>query len=162
MITKKHPRLNVWCRIDGAIFVRHGRLHTLGWFYGSKNSRGYMYIFCNGKRYRQHRVIAETFIPNSEGLPMVDHINRVKTDNSVANLRWTTNSGNQKNTESWDRVEQRDGVHSCDSRKDWATQYRKRKHAVRFSNGKMRWVNPDIAFRLLQIPLKERVLSDLR
>ena len=161
MTTKKNPYLNVWCRLDGAIFVRNGRPHKLSWFYGSKNGHGYMFIWCNGKRYSQHRVVAETFVPNPDQLPMVDHINRDRADNSVANLRWVTNRENQENTAVWEGVDHRDGIHACDDLKGWMIEYRKRKQAVRFSNGKMRWVDKDVARRLLQIPLKERVLSEV-
>ena len=43
------------------------------------------------------RLVAAAFIPNPEGLPEVDHINRVRADNSVANLRWVTHSTNMQN-----------------------------------------------------------------
>jgi hypothetical protein len=37
---------------------------------------------------RLHRPIAETYIPNQNNLPIVDHINHDILDNSLINLRW--------------------------------------------------------------------------
>ena len=39
-----------------------------------------------------HRIVAQTFIPNPNNKKEVDHINCIKTDNSVDNLRWATRS----------------------------------------------------------------------
>ena len=37
-----------------------------------------------------HRLVAETFIPNPENKPCIDHINGRKLDNRANNLRWVT------------------------------------------------------------------------
>lgn len=44
-----------------------------------------------------HRLLAEHYIPNPENLPFVDHINRIKTDNRIENLRWVSISENGQN-----------------------------------------------------------------
>lgn len=45
-----------------------------------------------------HRLVAEHFIPNPENKYSVDHINGVRDDNRVVNLRWATHSEQQRNT----------------------------------------------------------------
>jgi hypothetical protein len=65
---------------------------------------GYNRVWLNGKHYLHHRIIAQQFIENPENLPQIDHINRVKTDNRLENLRWISNSENQKNKASHDGI----------------------------------------------------------
>jgi hypothetical protein len=47
-----------------------------------------------------HRLVGQTFIPNPENLPQIDHINRNRTDNRVCNLRWVDSSTQNRN-KSW-------------------------------------------------------------
>ena len=57
-------------------------------------SRGYCFVSLhknNQKKSRNvHVLVAKTFIPNVEGKESVDHINTIKEDNRVCNLRWAT------------------------------------------------------------------------
>ena len=58
---------------------------------------GYEYVNIHGKMVRASRFIAEQFLKNPNNLPEVDHINRIKTDNRVCNLRWVSKVDNCRN-----------------------------------------------------------------
>ena len=71
-----------------------------------KDYKGYIKIKLNQKHYFKHVIIAKQFIPNDdpEHKTQVDHKNRNKADYHLDNLRWVSQSENQKNKESYKGV----------------------------------------------------------
>lgn len=83
----QHPKYQIFeCCKDG--FVRNTRTHHV---YKCKNSQGYITIRPShgGQSYMAHRLIMETFNPveNSKDY-VVDHLNGIRDDNALKNLRW--------------------------------------------------------------------------
>lgn len=64
----------------------------------NKSYRGYLQVCLtkNGKyqTFLVHRLVAQTFIPNLENKPQVNHIDGDKENNFVDNLEWVTSSEN--------------------------------------------------------------------
>lgn len=50
------------------------------------------------KTVRVHRLIAEAFIPNPEGLKVINHIDGEKTNNHATNLEWSTVRDNTRHS----------------------------------------------------------------
>lgn len=84
-----------WVNNRGTMEFRKGHIMH------PNNCRGYRTVcFCvNGKtkRLRVARLVAETFIPNPDNKEQIDHINTIRTDDRVENLRWCTRSENMNN-----------------------------------------------------------------
>ena len=63
--------------------------------------KGYLTVTLtkNGKQkqFKVHRLVAEAFIPNPEGKPCIDHINTIRNDNRIENIRWVTYEENNNN-----------------------------------------------------------------
>ena len=82
---------------DGRVYSKYKRgflipiLHNIGYHR--------VCVCVNGKKtfLYIHRLVAEHYIPNPENRPQVDHINRIKDDNRIENLRWATAKENSDN-----------------------------------------------------------------
>ena len=88
---------------DGKVFSKNYNNSGKGQFRKFKpRSDGYCQITLsnNGKIkvISIHRLVATHYIPNPDNKPEVDHINRIKTDHRLENLRWATASENTLNT----------------------------------------------------------------
>ena len=74
---------------------------TNRWLKFGKTIAGYYFVILrkDGKSYNKmiHRLIAQAFIPNPDNKPCIDHINAVRTDNRIENLRWSTYTENNNN-----------------------------------------------------------------
>ena len=109
--------MEIWKDIEGYEgkyqVSNEGRVKALAWKgEGKGNSqkehilrqadlRGYKRVgLCkNGitKTYQVHRLVAIAFIPNPNNYDIVDHINTIRCDNRVENLRWVTKEENNRN-----------------------------------------------------------------
>lgn len=67
------------------------KLDKDGYYYVSLSKNGV------GKNFKLHRLVAAHFLPNIENKPYIDHINCIRTDNRVENLRWATQKENVNN-----------------------------------------------------------------
>lgn len=69
---------------------------------------GYLYVKVkkDGKQHslRVHRAIMEAFVENPENKPFIDHINTIKTDNRIENLKWVTAHENTQNPITLQRI----------------------------------------------------------
>lgn len=64
---------------------------------GKRGSYTVMLPTASGQRQvKVHRMVAEAFIPNPSGFPVVRHLNDDPTDNRVENLAWGTQSDNMR------------------------------------------------------------------
>lgn len=127
-LTGKHPTLGVLVSADGMVRNRYG------WTKGWKDYKGYLRACVCGRIRFVHRLVAETFIPNPDNKPTVDHINRDRTDNRLCNLRWADFKEQADNTKKIDRELEIVGVRSVDDFKSYKKSYYKNVYKKRIEN----------------------------
>jgi hypothetical protein len=76
--------------VEGRIFS----LKTMRFMKATKRPDGYVYVRISNKTHRVHRLVAQTYIPNLENKPQVNHIDGNKANNMLCNLEWMTQSEN--------------------------------------------------------------------
>lgn len=93
----------IWKDIKG--YEGHYKISNTGKVYSCKSDkilrpnedRYYQVQLCKDgktKAKRIHRLVAETFIPNPENKPQVNHIDHDTHNNNVNNLEWVTKDEN--------------------------------------------------------------------
>ena len=87
---------------NGAVLSKGTKFNKPKFLKHSLRPNGY-YVVClrdgkgGGRPCFIHRLISEHYIANPENKPFVDHINRIRTDNRICNLRWVTQKENNNN-----------------------------------------------------------------
>lgn len=120
---------------DGKVFSHRANKFLKSFkAYSVKSGLQYLDVFLgvngNGKKYRVHRLVAETYIPNPKNLKYVDHINGIENDNRIENLRWATHQDNMRNSKKHIKgknTSKYKGVSWCKITKKWAVYVSKNK-----------------------------------
>jgi hypothetical protein len=89
---------NLFTYCDGSLFVKNPQLRSkykFGDKAGTLNKNGYRVIRISGKVFLEHRLI---WLMHYGKLPtFIDHINGIRNDNRIENLRESTLTQNQQN-----------------------------------------------------------------
>ena len=76
--------------------TRHHGAYRVAIMKPGSDKDGHLRTVMNGKTIKVHRVVAQTWIPNPENLPVVNHLDSDPANNKIENLEWTTWSGNSQ------------------------------------------------------------------
>lgn len=107
---------------------------------GTKSSNGYirLHLSINGKDYNLplHRIVAETFCPNPDSKPYVDHINAIREDNRACNLQWVTHKENCHNPIYLSKLSSRKSKELLEN--NWLSESNKKKVILEDRQGKVK------------------------
>ena len=110
--------------LDGKLYWKVARgKKRIGDRAGNGSIRGYRYVMLDGKNYLEHRVVWR-IVNGAWPAGELDHINGVRDDNRIENLREATNQQNQFNRKSEkDSSSQYKGVSWYKLSKKWRAYY---------------------------------------
>lgn len=125
----KHPELPVLVDVEGRVYNRNrasarSKTPTYSWVYGSSNHNGYKRICIRYKQYHVHRLVAETFLPNKDNKPTVDHIDRNPENNRLENLRWATQKEQIRNSGTFKHPKWDVGIRYKDNPREYQRRYK--------------------------------------
>lgn len=121
---KKHPKLDILVSSEGTVYKKDHRKTNSEYEVAKPFIRkGYLRIKIGTTIYSVHRLVLETFVgPCPEG-KTCDHINRVRDDNRIENLRWATASEQGFNSATHLCRDCRITVSQVDDRNEYSRQY---------------------------------------
>lgn len=96
LLTQQELQLNIHYDPISGVFIRLKGKGTGSTINGVNKYRQYQYIRVLGSRYMAHR-LAWLYIHGKWPISDIDHINRIKYDNRISNLREVTKNENQYN-----------------------------------------------------------------
>lgn len=101
MFWKKVPNFDsLYAHPSGLVGTLQKSPKRIRILFGNKLPNGYVQYHSNFNGIRKgeygHRIVAATFIDNPLNLPIVNHINGNRTDNSLGNLEWCTQQHNMR------------------------------------------------------------------
>lgn len=81
-------------RVRSLLFDPAGRIMKT-----KPDAKGYVRIGLQWNTHKLvHRLVAEAFIPNPDGLPAVNHIDGNQQNNAASNLEWVSHSDNMRHS----------------------------------------------------------------
>ena len=143
---------------ENYIIYENGKIYntkTKIWLKPCKNQDGYLQLkLCKDgkqKHFRLHRLLAKTFIPNPNNLECVDHINGVRDDNRLENLRWYSKENNCNNRKNNPKILSRNRLISGNYYKEYS--FRKKYYKnIYYKTSKniniIRWYKVIILFKI--------------
>lgn len=94
---KYNVKYDRWVSKEGLIYRYNKKNDKLVLCANTITNRGYIILYTKAGYTLQHRIVYETFVGEIPEGYDIDHINTIKTDNRLENLRCVTRSGNMLN-----------------------------------------------------------------